>query len=163
MLATVGNPGELGTVANWEQHLLPAVLTKPGKELAAALGEELPADAQPAAAYQGRTRIIVPTVRASAAPGENVNLKVVILSERPVTQANLYWRTMGRGAYHRVPLKHVARGVYSVALPAPASGTEDLEYYLKADAPNAAPVYFPATAPALNQTVVFGPRMGSNL
>jgi hypothetical protein len=159
LLATVGNPGELGTVANWEQHLLPAVLTKPGKELAAVLGEDLPADAQPATAYHGPTRIIVPTLRTSGAPGENVNLKVIILSEQPVTQANLYWRTLGRGAYHSVPLKNVARGVYSGTLPAPAASTEDLEYYIKADVTNAAPVYFPATAPVLNQTVVFGPLM----
>ncbi len=33
LLATVTNPGELGTVANWEQHNFPDILDKPGEEL----------------------------------------------------------------------------------------------------------------------------------
>jgi hypothetical protein len=38
----------MGTVANWQQHLLPGLLTKPGDgELAGLLGEPLPADAEP--------------------------------------------------------------------------------------------------------------------
>ena len=47
LLATVTTPGELGTVANWQQHNLPDLVFKPGRELAAALGSELPAAALP--------------------------------------------------------------------------------------------------------------------
>ena len=45
LLATVTTPGELGTVANWQQHNMPDLVFKPGQELAAALGSDLPADA----------------------------------------------------------------------------------------------------------------------
>ena len=34
LLATVTTPGELGTVANWQQHNLPDLVFKPGQELA---------------------------------------------------------------------------------------------------------------------------------
>jgi hypothetical protein len=47
LLATVSTPGELGSVANWNQHILPSLLIKPGEELAKVLGEPLPVDAQP--------------------------------------------------------------------------------------------------------------------
>ena len=45
LLASITTTGGMGTVANWQQHLLPSLLTQPGKELADILGEPLPADA----------------------------------------------------------------------------------------------------------------------
>ncbi len=70
LLATVSTTGELGTVANWNQHNLPGLLTKPGEELARLLGEPLPASAQLAQSYHGPTRVIVPTIRTSLAADE---------------------------------------------------------------------------------------------
>jgi hypothetical protein len=61
---------------------------------------------------------------------------------------------MGRGAFSRTPLIHVARGVYSVKIPRMGNGEEDDEYYVKEVPVTGNPVFFPATAPALNQTVV---------
>jgi hypothetical protein len=46
-----------------------------------------------------------------------------------------------------MPARHVARGVYEVSFPPAGS---DFEYYLSADRK----VRWPATAPAINQTVV---------
>jgi hypothetical protein len=156
LLATVSTPGELGTVANWNQHNLPDVLTKPGDELTRILGQPLPAEAQPTPTYRGPTRIIVPTLRTSLAANESQNLKVIILSERPPRSAALYWRKLGARRFAAIPLAHVARGVYSVRLPAP--GKDDLEYYIKIEPSSGEPVCFPATAPKLNQTVIVWPE-----
>ena len=152
LLATVSTTGELGTVANWNQHNLPGLLTRPGEELAKLLGEPLPAEAQPARQYHGPTRIIVPATRTSFAASEALKLKVIILSETPPRAANLYWRKLGQHRFGQVPLKWVERGVYSVQLPARAKA--DLEYYIQVEAEGGKPVYFPATAPKLNLTVV---------
>ena len=122
LLATVSTTGELGTVANWNQHNLPGLLTKPGEELAKLLGEPLPAEAQPARQYHGPTRIIVPTTRTSLAANEALKLKVIILSEAPPRAAKLCWRKLGERRFGQVPLKLVARGVYSVQLPARREG-----------------------------------------
>jgi hypothetical protein len=51
-----------------------------------------------------------------------------------------------------MPLKWTARGVYSVQLPAGAK--DDFEYYIQVEPKSGRTVYFPATAPHLNQTVV---------
>jgi hypothetical protein len=152
LLATVSTTGELGTVANWNQHNLPGLLTKPGEELAKLLGEPLPAEAQPARQYHGPTRIIVPTVRTSLAVNEALKLRVIILSEAPPHTANLCWRALGGQWFAKIPLKFVERGVYSVQLP--AGGKDDLEYYVQVETGSSGPVYFPATAPKCNQTVV---------
>ena len=154
LLATVSTTGELGTVANWDQHNLPGLLTKPGEELAKLLGEPLPADAQPAKDYHGPLRVIVPTVRSSLGVGESLRLKALILAERAPTDVALHWRKLGTGAFQKVPLIHIARGVYSVELPAAAAADADLEYYLEAVAGRQARALWPPTAPALNQTVV---------
>lgn len=158
LLATVSNPGELGTVANWDQHLLPGLLTKPGEELAKILGEELPADAQPSKTYHGPTRVIVPTVRTRVQAAEGLSLKVIILSEKPLREAALYSRPMGQGQFVRMSLSHVARGVYAAKLPQASAGDAGLEYYIQVAPEGGEPVVFPATAPAINQTVVVAGR-----
>jgi hypothetical protein len=151
LLATVSNPGELGTVMNWEQHLLPDLLRKPGEELAKLTGEPLPADVQPPQGYRGPTRVIVPTVRTSFTPGEELSLRVLILSEQPPSEAALYWRKMGQGSYTKTPLSQIARGVYSAKF---GGSNDDLEYYVKVTPAHGQPVHFPASAPRMNQTLI---------
>jgi hypothetical protein len=152
LLATVTTYGELGTVTNWQQHLLPDLLTKPGQELAKILGEELPADAMPSKQYPGEPRIIVPTVRTSLVAGEPLEL-TVILPGAKAADAALYWRALGSSQFAKVPLVHTARGVYTVTLAAEAAKA-DFEYYVRAAGDGGAPLVFPATAPASCQTVV---------
>ncbi len=69
----------------------------------------------------------------------------------------LYWRSLGKGKFEKVPLEHVARSVYSVRIPASQIGDNDIEYYLEASV-DMGKIRFPATAPALNQTVVVVPK-----
>ncbi len=162
LLATVSTPGAMGNVANWQQHLMPSLLTEPGQELANIMGEDLPADAQPRQEYRGPTRVIVPTVRNSLLAGEDLRLKVIVLAQNQPNKAFLYWRPMGTDKYDRIPLGHVAgfpqggapRGVYSVTIPAGQIKEADLEYHIKVTAEDGRDITFPATAPGMNQTVV---------
>jgi hypothetical protein len=150
LLATVSSPGELGTVANWEQHLLPALMLRPGSELRQILGQEIPASADLPNGYDGPPRVIVPTVRTVLAVGEALRLKVIVLAKEPPSGATLYWREMGQGEYVGVPLQHVARGVYTASCPDTA---KDLEYYVEVKIKNET-LDFPPTAPLTGQTVV---------
>jgi hypothetical protein len=152
LLATVSTTGEMGNVTNWQQHNLPYLLTKPGEELARLLGEPLPADAVPSSQYPGEPRLVVPFVRTSLAAGEPLRLTVIVLGGKP-SGAGVYWRRLGPGPFAKVPLQHVARGVYQVTLPAEASKA-DFEYYVQATTAGGAKLSFPAAAPSLNQSVV---------
>jgi len=153
LLATVSNTGELGTIANWEQHLLPGAWERPEVELMKMLGGELPPGVRLPREYDGPPRVIVPAVRTSLEAGEALALKVLVLAKGRPESVAFYWREMGRGAFQAVPLVNVARGVYLLTFPAPAA---DIEYYLEAKADGQV-VCFPATAPTLNQTVIVFP------
>ncbi len=153
LLATVSNTGELGTIANWEQHLLPGAWERPEAELMKMLGGELPPEVLLTREYAGPPRVIVPAVRTSLEAGEALSLKVLVLAKGRPESVAFCWREMGRGAFRAIPLENVARGVYRLTLPAPAAG---IEYYLEAKADGQV-VLFPATAPTLNQTVIVLP------
>jgi hypothetical protein len=153
LLVTVTTNGAMGNVTNWQQHILPTLLTEPGKELIAILGEDLPSEAIPSNQYLGRLRVIVPTIRTSLNNNEELKLKVIILSQKPTEDAALYWRTMGKSTYNRIPLKHIARGVYSVTIPAHKI-KNDLEYYIRVSSAADQQATFPASAPNINQTIV---------
>ncbi|MBN1421265.1 MAG: hypothetical protein JXP34_21000 [Planctomycetes bacterium] len=158
LISTISNPGELGTLANWEQHILPGLIEKPGAALAAALGGPLPAKAMLAKDYAGPPRVIVPTVRTSIEEGRALALRVLILSAKPVREAALSWRPMGEGEFASVPLAHVARGVYTVSFPEGGAKGEAIEYGIRVAFEGGEVVRFPATAPERNQTVVVIPR-----
>jgi hypothetical protein len=157
LLATVGNPGEMGTVMNWEQHCLPEILEKPGKELAGILGEPLPGDAMPPKQYAGPARIFLPTVRTSLTSGEELNLRVIVLGSENA-RGVLRWRPLGQGEYRELPLQHIARDVYTVRVPAEASESAAMEYYVQVSGPSGETLRFPATAPERNQVVTVIPR-----
>ena len=143
----------MGNVTNWQQHIIPTLLTEPGKELAAILGEDLPPDAMPSNQYYGLLRIIVPTIRTNLNNNEDLRLKVIILSQKPIQDASLYWRAMGKEKYDRINLIHIARGFYSVTIPANKI-KDDLEYHIRVSSIDGQQTTFPSSAPHINQTIV---------
>jgi hypothetical protein len=153
LLAAVSTTGELGTIANWEQHLLPGAWERPETELVKMLGRDLPADLALPRRYDGPPRIIVPAVRTSLEAGEPLALQVLVLAKGTPVSAALHWRGMGPGDFRTVPLEHKSRGLYTVTLPAPAGA---MEYYVEITA-DGRTARFPATAPELNQTVIVLP------
>jgi len=155
LLATVSNTGDMGTVANLEQHSMKRLklLTGHDAALEEILGEPLPVDTRCWKDYRGVDRLIVPTVRTSLMADEDLNLKVILLTAKPPQDAALYWRIMGGSDYERIPLAHVARSVYHVTIPAEKIKGFDLEYHVVAIA-NGQELRFPATAPLINQTII---------
>jgi hypothetical protein len=154
LLATITTTGGMGNVTNWQQHLMPTLLTQPGLELEKILGQQLPDEAVPSKQYDGPPRMIVPTVRSSLAAGEDLRLKVIILSQKKPEDAFLCWRPIGAEKYNKIALTHIARGVYSVMIPAGQIKKADLEYHIKATFDADRNIYFPATAPRMDQTVI---------
>jgi hypothetical protein len=157
MLPLVSNPGEMGNVANWEQHILPSLLLQPGEELVKILGEPLPEAARLGMEYEGPPRIIVPTQRTGIDEGETLSLKVIVLAKEPMKEGAVYWRPMGTGDYERAPLKHVARGVHTAQFPPGGAEAAGLEYHVKAVLEGGEELVFPASAPAMNHTLVAAP------
>jgi hypothetical protein len=154
LYATVTTRGEMGTVANWQQHVLPRVFEAPAREIAQALGRDLPEDARLAGAYRGPERLVVPTVRTSLEPGEPLRLEAIVLGDAPARSVTLRWRPMGAGSWSDLPFAPVARGVWRARL-APRSG--DFEYVIEAESNRGTALRFPAAGTDSPQTVVVGP------
>ena len=115
--------------------------------LAKALGGALPPDLAPDLRYRGEPRLVVPTRRSVAVKGEPLALRIVALTPQPCAAVAVHHRPLGRGEWRTVEAMHRGGGVFQATLPAAA---EDFEYYVTAGAD----LIWPATAPALNQTVV---------
>lgn len=161
LLATVSTTGELGTIANWEQHLLPSLL-KTGADLSELIGTALPPDFLPSKLYYGPTRLIVPTRRSTLTIGEDLQLKIIVLSQVRPAEVWVKWRPLGPGPFAPVPANHVARGVYQARLPGKLIAGRDFEYFVEAVLPGGSKVVYPATAPSLNESVVLlGTGFGS--
>jgi hypothetical protein len=156
MIGTVSTPGELGTIANLEQHSRThqKYLAWADPAIEAALGAPLPAECAPAMDYAGPPRIIVPTVRGTVNPGESLNLRIVALDRQPAKRVNAFVRPLGTGDWQAVDATHVARAVWRAAFPAATGG---FEYRIEAALADGTKAVWPATAPALNQTVVVMP------
>jgi hypothetical protein len=154
LLDSTDTPGELGTIANLEQATRCKLQFVEGHDvlLAGVLGEALPAAAAVSSRYLGEPRIIVPTQRSVVSKGETPTLKVMVLDNEAPTEAALLWRTLGVGEFRSLSLRHVARGVYQVKLPAvPAEGAE---YYVRVKTVAGKALVWPATAPDMNFTVI---------
>ncbi len=151
--AAADTPGEFGTIANLEMHSRRSqhIFDAYDKGIAGSLGMPLPSEATPSSNFKGTPRIIVPTVCTQIEPGESLKLDVVVLDNQPAKTAAVFWRELGRGEFQKLELRHVARAVYCITLPA---GREDLEYYIAASTQAGDQLVWPATAPAQNQTVV---------
>lgn len=152
LLQTVDTPGEMGTLDNLERHCRGQMkfLSEHDEALAKAWDVFKPDSLKLRKTYNGKPRVIVPTVRGHVKPGESLRVKVIILDKDTPRLAGLYWRPLGEKVYKKIELRHLGRCVYEATLP-PAKSS--FEYYVDVYLPSAN-VTWPATAPKLSQTVV---------
>jgi hypothetical protein len=154
LYGTVSTRGELGTVANWQQHILPRVFEAPAREIEQALGRGLPADARLDRVYRGPERLVVPTDRTALEPGEPLRLEAIVLGHEPAASVQLAWRPLGGSAWATVPFVHAGRGVWRVTLPSPGA---DLEYAVEAVSSGGSLLRLPAGGRDAPRTVVVSP------
>lgn len=156
-IAGASTSGELGTIANLEQRsrIHQHFLDRHDAELVRLLGHPLPPTAAVSDRYDGPSRLIVPTVRTAAAPGERIVLRVLVAAPSPEAQLTLRWRPLGGGDYASVAFHHVARAVYEVDLPAVDSAHPAFEYHIDAIA-GTRDLRWPISDHGANQSVVLG-------
>jgi hypothetical protein len=151
LLKTIGTTGELGTMANWQQHNYTYYIYIPGKEFEKLTGKPLPATCWPSDKNLTVNRIIVTTLRTSLRKNEDFKLKVIITGEKPES-ALLYWREIGKISFTQCTLKNINRAVWQAEIPFQAIHN-DFEYYIKTVQGSGSST-FPATYPDNYQTVI---------
>jgi len=154
LLPTVTTTGAMGTVTNWQQHVIPLYLGDPDRELTALLGP-LPRSLEQPREYPGPPRLFSPVERTSLAPDEPLRLNAVVAGGA-ASGVSLFWRPLGQGEYVAQPMEHAARGVWRTILPAPG---KDIEYYFQATLEGQPqPLTWPAGAPGQTRSVVCLPE-----
>jgi hypothetical protein len=146
------SPGEVGTIASIESGMRARVVSGQDEAIAKLLGTPLPAEAALSTAYHGPARIFVSAKCTQMTAHEPQEIRAFVLSESKCQGLNLYWRRMGEGSFKRVPGSHRARQAFRVTLPGTRRAT--LEYYLEAVLDDGRKALWPASAPAIAQTVV---------
>ncbi len=156
-LAALSTRGELGTLANFEQHTrkFNQFLSIHDEVLARELGHALPDSVNLSMSYQGVARVIVPTLRTAIHRNESLELQVLILAEASgsLIDGLLLWRPLAAHTFRSIPLQHIHRGVYHVKLPLMPKDVEVFEYYIQAKIGTQS-VYFPPAAPERTQTII---------
>lgn len=153
LLATLHNASELGTICNIEQQsmLRTRLITTNDVTLGKLSGAPLPADAHPWPEYRGPGRLVVLTARTSQSTGEQLPLRIIALDQEPVKSVTVHVHPLGGREWKTIPARHLARAVYEARLPA---ARDDFEYHVTAETAGGQKLIWPATAPAMNQTVV---------
>jgi hypothetical protein len=151
LLRTVSSNGELGTIANWQQHIMTLTVYMPGRTIDSLLGQPLPEECWPSQTPLYDERIIVPTVRTSLRKGEDLRLKLIVPA-RDIRSARIFRKTFSSQQVVSGDLIHVNRAVWQATIPG-TEITDDFEYYLEVTTPLGV-LRYPAGAPARNITVV---------
>ncbi len=146
------SPGEIGTIASIESGSRGRIVTSHDAAIAQILGRPLPAQAAVNTAYRGEPRVFVSAKCTQMKAGEPQEIRAFVLSGTKCAGVSLFWRSLGKGRFRKSAATHRSRQAYRAALPARSPGT--IEYYLEAALDDGRRVRWPATAPAINQTVI---------
>lgn len=157
LLPTLGNPGELGTLANWEQHLLPDVIGQYDATLADRIGGPLPPELSLPSRYEGPARLIVPTAPTSLPRGERLSIRLLVLAPDSPRHLAVFHRPLGQGTFASQAASRVAREVYTATLPPRDPDDGDFEWYAELTDASGTTVRWPPSAPAVGHSVVIEP------
>ncbi len=153
LLSKITTNGELGTLANLELHNLRKLDYLYGHDpYLEELGIALPPDAYLPSMYDGPTRIITTGCPSVLLEGEDLYLRVRVLSSAREIHGELMWRRLGSGKFSAVQLERVNRNVFQAGIPADEI-KGDFEYFISVDAAGEE-IMYPVTARNINNTAV---------
>lgn len=132
LLQTVNTTGAMGTIVNLEEHSLGLLklLIQHDSLLNTILDKPLPTLNLPQK-YQGKSRLVVTTKRTLLLKGEDLNLKIRVLSSDVVTAATIHWKPLAKRQFKNKSIGHLSRGIYAIHLSAAEFHNEDFEYYIE--------------------------------
>ena len=117
--APVSTRGELGTVANWQQHVLPRVFEQPGpRDRAGPRSRAAGRRSSRSRATVGPERLVVPADRTALEPGEPLRLEAIVIGRRAGSLgANSRGVRWAPAPGPPLPFELAGRGVWRVSLP----------------------------------------------
>ncbi|RYE37301.1 MAG: hypothetical protein EOP42_00040 [Sphingobacteriaceae bacterium] len=155
LLQTVNTTGEMGTVANLEQHSLGSLnlLNQQDSLISEASGKPVPA-LHFNNFYAGPSKLIMTTKRTLLGAKENLTFKVRILSAENVKSVSIYWKPLGSKKFKSKVLTNAGRNVFDALLNSQEFSGQNFEYFVTANA-STTPLRYPAAANTAQSVVVW--------
>gem|GEM_PF-104222 len=146
------SPGEVGTISSIESGSRAQIVFTHDVAITEIRGEPLPPETIINTAHRGEPRIFVSSKCSQMNVNEPYEIRVFVLSHQKSVGVNLYWRSLGEGAFQKTIAALRNRQAYRVILPVQSQGA--VEYYLEAVLDDGRKILWPSTAPSINQTLV---------
>ena len=103
LLEIVNTPGEMGTIANLEEHNLGHMQALSKYDSALSVVLHKPITTSLSKDYKGASRLVVPTKRTLLETNEDLDIKVMVLSAKATKSVDIYWRKFGRPRIQKRP------------------------------------------------------------
>lgn len=149
LVSTISTWGEMGTLCNWQQHVVPHYLAPQISQIRTAIGDSSWVPEQFTARLDLR-KIVVPSPQTIVQQGKDYTAKVITFNINP-KQAVMYWRTIGEKEFRHCNLARTSENYWMATLPG-SQINGDFEYYLVVN--DGEEFRYPVTAPELNFAVV---------
>jgi hypothetical protein len=104
--------------------------------------------------YTGQPHLIVLTPRTSLLPEEDLNLDVFFIDNGNPQKVDFFWKSFGEKKFRKAETHRQQRNHFTITLAADLMKGQDIEYYIKGTTASNQVLYFPATAPESNFTVI---------
>lgn len=131
LLQTVNSTGEMGTLANLEQHSLGSLrlLNAQDSIITAATGKVAPA-IKFNNNYQGLARLVITTSRTLLNDGDDLAFKVRVLSKHHIGPVIIHWRSLGSTIFQSKSINYSASNVFNAELSNREFSNKSFEYYI---------------------------------
>lgn len=149
LVSTISTWGELGTLTNWQQHVLPFHLIPQIKEIVKLTGDSTWVPSLVPKTLDIR-KIIVPSPQSLVQKGKDYSVKLLTYNVNP-KQAILHWKSLGQKRFKQIDLQKTAGNYWMATIPADQI-TDDFEYYISVT--DGKEFHFPASSPGVNFAVV---------
>jgi len=104
--------------------------------------------------YTGSPHLIVLTPRTSLLPDEDLKLDVFFIDNGNPQKVEFFWKPLGEKKFRKTEAQRQLRNHFTIMLTAEEMKGQDIEYYIKGNTSGNAELYYPATAPERNNTVI---------
>jgi hypothetical protein len=150
LVSTISTWGEIGSITNWQQHVIPYHIQPQIKEIVKLTGDSSWVTDLFPKSLSGLKKLIIPSPQTTMQKGKDFTVKVLlfnIVNQKPV----IHWRILGHKDFQQLDLTQTSRNYWLARIPA-VQLTDDFEYYISVN--DGIDFIFPASAPLINLAVV---------
>lgn len=156
LLQTVSTTGEMGTIANIEQHNMEQMryLVRYDSLLRKTLANEVQSVAL-SIKYSGPSRLVVSTKQTNLHSSDGLNIRVRVLTSSDILTATIFWKQLGSKKFKQKLLTNERDNVYRINLNPDEFRKTDFEYYIEVKLSTGSRLKYPSLANSTETVILW--------